>query len=137
MTILRNTVSGALAAAMFFGASVAAQAAGTVKIAYIDPLSGSFANVGEAGLKHFQAMADEINAKGGVLGGKKIEIVMVPFDNKTSPQESLSQLKRVIDQDIHFVTQGNGSSVAGAIIEAVNRHNERNPATRPTAKPPK
>jgi branched-chain amino acid transport system substrate-binding protein len=59
--------------------------------------------------------------------GKKLEIVVVPFDNKTSPQESLSQLKRVIDQDIHFVTQGNGSSVAGAIIEAVNRHNERNP----------
>jgi branched-chain amino acid transport system substrate-binding protein len=127
MTILRNTVRGSLAAAMLFGACVAAHAAGSVKIAYIDPLSGSFANVGEAGLKHFQAMADEINAKGGVLGGKKIEIVVVPFDNKTSPQESLSQLKRVIDQDIHFVTQGNGSSVAGAIIEAVNRHNERNP----------
>ena len=94
------------------------------KIAYIDPLSGAFANVGEQGLKHFQAMADEINAKGGI-GGKKVEVV--GFDNKISPQEALNQLKRVIDQDIRYITQGNGSSVAGALIEAVNRHNERNP----------
>jgi len=94
------------------------------KIAYIDPLSGSFANVGEQGLKHFQAMADEINAKGGI-NGQKVEVL--GFDNKVSPQEALSQLQRVIDQGIRYITQGNGSSVAGALIEAVNRHNERNP----------
>jgi branched-chain amino acid transport system substrate-binding protein len=115
--IVRNL---ALAGAVAFSAGVHAQ----VKIAYIDPLSGPFANVGEAGLKHFQAMADEINAKGG-LAGKKLEVV--GFDNKVSPQEALNQLKRVIDGGIQIITQGNGSSVAGALIEAVNRHNERNP----------
>jgi len=94
------------------------------KIAYIDPLSGAFANVGEQGLKHFQAMVDEINAKGGI-NGQKVEVI--GFDNKVSPQEALNQLKRVIDQDIRYIAQGNGSSVAGALIEAVNRHNERNP----------
>jgi branched-chain amino acid transport system substrate-binding protein len=56
-----------------------------------------------------------------------VKLEVVPFDNKVSPQESLNQLKRVIDQDIRYITQGNGSSVAGALIEAVNRHNERNP----------
>ncbi len=101
-----------------------AKGGGTLKIAYIDPLSGAFANVGEAGLKHFQAMAEEINARGGA-NGKKIEIV--GFDNKVSPQESLNQFKRVVDQGIRYITQGNGSSVAAALIEAVNRHNERNP----------
>jgi len=70
----------ALAAALLLGVS-AAQA--QLKIAYIDPLSGSFANVGEAGLKHFQAMAEEINAKGGI-NGQKVEIL--GFDNKVSPQ---------------------------------------------------
>ena len=111
----------AVAASLLLGTSAAhAQ----FKIAYIDPLSGSFANVGEQGLKHFQAMADEINAKGGI-NGQKVEVL--GFDNKVSPQEALSQLKRVIDQDIRYITQGNGSSVAGALIEAVNRHNERNP----------
>jgi branched-chain amino acid transport system substrate-binding protein len=97
----------------------------TIKIAYIDPLSGPFANVGNAGHKHFQYMADLINAKGGVLGGKKFEIVA--FDNKISAKESLIQLKNAIDQGIVFITQGNGSSVAGALIEAVNKHNKRNP----------
>src|SRR5213076_1241096 len=58
-----------------------------IKIAYIDPLSGAFANVGEAGAAQFQMVMDEINAKGGVLGGRKFELVK--FDNKTSTQESL------------------------------------------------
>lgn len=100
-------------------------AADTIKIAYIDPLSGAMAGVGDAGYKHFQYNAELINAKGGVLGGKMLEIV--PFDNKVSPQDSLIQLKNAIDQGITIITQGNGSSVAGALIEAVNKHNERNP----------
>jgi branched-chain amino acid transport system substrate-binding protein len=103
--------------------SFAAQAQ-TVKIAYIDPLSGPFANVGEQGLAEFRFAVDRIN-KSGRLGKVKLEVV--PFDNKVSPQESLNQLKRVIDQDIRYITQGNSSAVAGALIEAVNRHNERNP----------
>ena len=96
----------------------------TVKIAYIDPLSGAFANVGEAGLKQFQFVADDIN-KRNLTGGPKLEIV--GFDNKTSPQESLNVLKKVIDSGIRIITQGNGSSVAGALIDAVDKHNERNP----------
>src|SRR5262249_61309826 len=111
----------ALAAALLLGAS-AAQA--QLKIAYIDPLSGAFANVGEAGLKHFQAMAEEINANGGI-NGQKLEIV--GYDNKVSPQEALNQLKRVIDDGIRFITQGNSSAVAGAVIDAGERPNKKEP----------
>ena len=63
----------------------AALAQETVKIGYIDPLSGGGASVGEIGLKIFQFLADEVNAKGGIQG-KKVEIV--PLDNKTNPQEA-------------------------------------------------
>ena len=111
--------------AMLMFAAGPAAAADTIKIAYIDPLTGPFGNVGDAGHKHFEYMVDRINAKGGVLGGKKF--VIVPFDNKISAKESLVQLKNAIDQGIRFVTQGNGSSVAGALIEAINKHNKRNP----------
>jgi branched-chain amino acid transport system substrate-binding protein len=104
-----------------------AAAEDTLRLAYIDPLSGAFANVGDAGLKHFEYMAERINEEGGILG-KKIEIV--PFDNKVSPKESLVQLQRAIDQGIQFITQGNGSSVAGALIEAVEKHNKRYPDQR-------
>lgn len=102
-----------------------AMAEDVIKIGYIDPLSGGMGDVGDAGLKHFTYMADLINAQGGVLGGKKFEIV--PFDNKVSAKESLVQLKHAIDQGIRFITQGNGSSVAGALIEAIKKHNRRNP----------
>src|SRR4051812_41875617 len=93
----------ALAAAIVPGAVFAQN----VKIAYIDPLSGAFANVGEAGAAQFQAVIDDINAKGGVLGGRKLELVK--FDNKTSPQESLIQFNAAMDQGIRYITQGNGS----------------------------
>ena len=49
-------------------ASGAARAEDTIKIAYIDPLSGPGATVGEVGLKVFRFLADEINAKGGAAG---------------------------------------------------------------------
>src|SRR5260370_8146906 len=78
----------------------------TVRIAYIDPLSGGGASIGEVGAKTFQFMADEINAKGGVLG-KKIEIV--PYDNKLNPQESLVQIQKPIDSGIRLVTPGHPS----------------------------
>lgn len=96
----------------------------TVKIGYIDPLSGGGASVGEGGLKTFQFLADELNAKGGILG-KKVEIV--PLDNKTNPQESLIQAQKAIDSGVRFLTQGNGSSVAGALSDFVTKFNERNP----------
>ena len=67
----------------------------TLKIGYIDPLSGGGASIGEVGLKTFQFLADELNAKGGIQG-KKVEIV--PLDNKTNPQESLIQAQKAIDR---------------------------------------
>jgi branched-chain amino acid transport system substrate-binding protein len=99
-------------------------AAAQIRIAYIDPLSGAMGATGEHGLHELEFAADQINAKGGILG-QKLEIVAM--DNKLSPQESLILLKSAIDQGIRYITQGNGSSVAGALIDAVNKHNERNP----------
>ena len=55
----------ALAMPMLSGSAMAQD---TVKIGYIDPLSGGGASIGEVGLKTFQFLADELNAKGGILG---------------------------------------------------------------------
>jgi branched-chain amino acid transport system substrate-binding protein len=103
-------------------------AADPVRIAFIDPLSGPFAAVGTSGLRQFQFTADEINKAGGVLGGRKL--VVIGFDNKISPKESLIQLKRVIGEGIQFIVQGNSSGVANALIDAVAKHNEREPNHR-------
>ena len=55
----------------------------------------------------------------------KFEIVGI--DNKLSPTESLNALKSATDQGIRYIIQGNGSSVALALIDAINKYNERNP----------
>lgn len=101
-----------------------AYAQDNLKIGYIDPLSGGGASVGEGGLKTFQYLADELNAKGGILG-HKVEIV--PMDNKTNPQESLVQAQKAVDDGIRYITQGNGSSVAAALEDFVTKNNSRNP----------
>ena len=119
--MLKALIKGLVVAGVLAGANASAQ----IRVAYIDPLSGPFASIGDFGLKSFIAAADEINAKGGVLGGQKLEIV--PMDNKGSPEESLTLLKKVNDTGIRFIVQGQGSGAAGALIGAVNKWNERNP----------
>jgi branched-chain amino acid transport system substrate-binding protein len=96
----------------------------SVRIAYVDPLSGGGASIGEVGLKTFQYLADTVNANGGVVG-HKLEIVA--YDNKLNAQETLLQVQKAIDSGIRFITQGNGSAFAAAIEDFVTKYNERNP----------
>jgi branched-chain amino acid transport system substrate-binding protein len=133
MTISKkNPVHGlfalAVAAALALGAGAAlAQAkplAGqTVKLMWIDPLTGLMGPVGTNQLKTQQFLAERFSASNPA--GVKFEVVGV--DNKLSPTESLNALKSAIDQGIRYVIQGNGSSVAIPLIDAINKHNERNP----------
>ena len=112
------------AACCAFATLVVTAASADIKIAYIDPLSGLMAATGEHGFHELEFAAEQVNARGGVLGQK---LVVIGLDNKLSPQESLIQLQSAIDQGVHFIVQGNGSSVAGALIDGVNKNNERNP----------
>ena len=119
---MRKLMMAALFALLMFGATAVAQ--DTLKIAFIEPLSGGAASAGERSLKTFRFVANEMNAKGGILG-KQVEIV--PFDNKLNPQESLIQAQKAIDAGIRILTQGIASSVAAALTDFVTKYNERNP----------
>jgi len=101
-----------------------AQKGETVKIAWIDPLSGLMAPVGSNQLKSFQFFAEKFSGANNPAG---VKFEVIGLDNKLSPAESLNALKAAMDQGVRYITQGNGSSVAGALIDAVNKHNERNP----------
>ena len=104
-------------------ASALAQKGETVKIAWLDPLSGLMAAVGTNQLKTFQFFAEEFNKKNAA--GVKFEIIGI--DNKLSPQETTSALRSAMDQGARYVTQGNGSGPALAIIDALEKNNARNP----------
>lgn len=114
----------AASAVLAFAGVASAQKGETVKIAFIDPLSGLMGPVGSNQLKSFQFFAEKFNGANNPAG---VKFEIVPFDNKLSPAESLNALKAAADQGIRYITQGDGSSVAGALIDAVNKHNERNP----------
>ncbi|AVS74386.1 branched-chain amino acid ABC transporter substrate-binding protein [Paracidovorax cattleyae] len=100
-----------------------AQKGETVKIAWLDPLSGLMAAVGTNQLKSFQFLADEFSRKNA--SGVKFEVIGI--DNKLSPQETTSALRSAMDQGARYVVQGNGSGPALAIMDALEKHNARNP----------
>ncbi|MCD6732012.1 MAG: branched-chain amino acid ABC transporter substrate-binding protein [Burkholderiaceae bacterium] len=114
----------ALAASAAFAAPAAFAQSGTVKIAWMDPLSGMMAPLGQNMVRSWQYLADVANQQKWA-GDVRFEVV--PFDNKLSPQESLTALKSIADQGIRYVVQGNGSSVAIALSDAIAKHNARNP----------
>jgi branched-chain amino acid transport system substrate-binding protein len=121
MKTTTRLIAAAALAACSLGAY--AQKGETVKIAWIDPLSGLMAPVGSNQLKSFQFFAEKFSKTNPA--GVKFEVI--GFDNKLSPAESLNALKAAMDQGVRYITQGNSSGVAGALIDAVNRHNQRNP----------
>ncbi|MCK6423353.1 MAG: ABC transporter substrate-binding protein, partial [Aquabacterium sp.] len=90
---------------------------------WVDPLSGLMAPVGQNQIKSYQYMAEHFSKNNPA--GVKFE--MVPIDNKLSPQESINAVKSLIDQGVRYIVQGNGSGAALAIMDAVGKHNERNP----------
>ena len=104
---------------------VFAFAADTIRIGYMDPLSGPFANVGEHGAREALLAIEGVNAAGGVLGGARFDLAT--FDTKSSPQEALIALKQMTDQGLRYFFMGNGSNVAIALSDAVSKHNARNP----------
>ena len=124
---VRNGISILLGLMLAMAGMGAASAQQTIKVAYTDPLSGPFAQVGDANLKQMQYIIDFINAKGGALG-KKFELV--PFDNKSQPSDALIALKSATDQNMPFIMQCSGSNIAAALIDGVNKHNDRNPDNR-------
>lgn len=97
-----------------------------VRIAFMDPLSGTFASVGNTGKTILEFAVDYFyNSKGGILGGRMIEIV--PLDNKQSPNETQLQFRRAISEEIQIIFQGNSSAVANTLNQTISRHNRRNP----------
>lgn len=121
----------ALALILSSGAHGAANKAEPIKIGMIDGLSGPFANAGEAVVRNLQLAIDRVNERGGVHlpSGKRL-LALSTFDNKQGVEESLIALKHLTDQRIRFVVQGNSSAVAGALIDAIDKHNARVPDNR-------
>ncbi|MBP9061344.1 MAG: branched-chain amino acid ABC transporter substrate-binding protein [Rhodoferax sp.] len=114
----------AASVAMVCATVAMAQKGETVKIVRIDPLTGLLGPVGISQLKGYQFFAEKFSGAGNPAG---VKFEITGIDNKLSPTESLNALKAAIDQGARYIIQGNGSSVALALTDAVTKYNERNP----------
>lgn len=102
-----------------------------IKLAMIEGLSGANGNGGEAVFRNLVWAVERVNARGGVrLAGVNTPLLLTRYDSKGQTEEALSSLRAAIDDGARFVLQGNSSAVAAALIDAVNKHNEREPAKR-------
>jgi branched-chain amino acid transport system substrate-binding protein len=126
----RRAALAALLAATLSGPPAWAQPAGEpIRIGMIEGLSGAFANTGEAVYRNLVWATERVNARGGVrLPGGHRPLEIVRFDSKGQTEEALSGLRSAVDRNITIVTQGNSSAAAAGLIDAINKHNERDPA---------
>ncbi|MEI7785345.1 MAG: branched-chain amino acid ABC transporter substrate-binding protein [Betaproteobacteria bacterium] len=110
---------------------VPAWAQAPVRIALIETLSGPLANGGEAAFRNLVWATERVNARGGLkLAGSARPLQMVRYDSKGQSEEALAALRSAIDDGIRIVMQGNSSAVAAALIDAIGKHNEREPDKR-------
>ena len=111
--------------------AVAQSAAPAVRIALIESLSGPFGNTGEAVFRNLVWATERVNARGGVkLPSGVLALRIERYDSKGQNEEALAALRSAIDDGIRVIAQGNSSATAAVLIDAINKHNEREPAKR-------
>lgn len=124
-----------LMAALFLGASLAAMAQPVaqppIRIALIESLSGPFANTGEAVFRNLVWATERVNARGGIKLASGAQTLLIErYDSKGQNEEALAALRSAIDDGVRVIAQGNSSAVAATLIDAINKHNQREPAKR-------
>ena len=128
----RRAVLKSLTASLFVPALVLAQpAAPVIRLAMIEGLSGGNANGGEAVFRNLVWAVERVNQRGGVRTSQGARLLQLDrYDSKGQIEEALSSLRSAIDDGAQFILQGNSSAVAAALLDAVNKHNEREPSRR-------
>jgi branched-chain amino acid transport system substrate-binding protein len=121
--------------AVALGASVLgrvqAQPAPPIMIAMVEGMSGPFANTGEAVFRNILWAVERVNARGGVRlpGGARL-LELQRYDSKSQNEEALSALRAAMDGGARIVLQGNSSATAGALVDAIEKNNDRDPSNR-------
>src|SRR5690606_6548457 len=126
----RRTVlaaSLALASAAFSGHALAAD---PIKIGLVTALSGQSALAGEAITRGLAVAIDEINAKGGLLGGRKVELVR--RDDEGNPAKGVVAARELIFKEkVAVLFGGLDTPVSLAIVQLANQ--EKTPFMGPWA----
>src|SRR3954470_20625267 len=111
----RLLITLALAAALPAGAQE------PIKIGLVTALSGQSARAGEAITRGLQVAIDEINAKGGLLNGRKLELLR--RDDEETPAKGVIGERELFSQEkVSVLIGGLDSPVALAIVPIANEN---------------
>jgi branched-chain amino acid transport system substrate-binding protein len=113
------------ARAMMIGAvfavfgTASALAADPIKIGQIAALSGASAQSGEAITRGLMLAIDEINAKGGLLGGRMLELVQ--RDDESNPPKGLIAARELNSENVAAIFAGIDTPVSMAMVPVLNK----------------
>lgn len=131
VTLCVSIGTGAWASTATVNANTSAASGEPIRLALVESLSGPFANTGEAVFRNLSWAIERVNARGGIhlpaeQGGQR-PLQLLRFDSKGQTEEALAALRSVADAGVHYILQGNSSATAEAILNAVEKNNQRNP----------
>lgn len=115
----RRWIPGFFAAVLMLASPMIARAADTIKLGALEPLSGTFKDIGERYLEGVKYAAKVINESGGLLG-KKVEVLAV--DSELKPDVATRKAQAMILKDeVKFFCGGTGSSVGAAMSQLADK----------------
>ena len=108
----------AIAGAALVGLGTAAQAQTSVKIGYAISQTGP--NAGGAAvttMPNYKLWVKDVNAAGGLkLGGKRVPIEVVEYDDRSNSEEAVKALERLVTQDkVDFILPPWGTGINLAV----------------------
>ena len=105
---------------LLLGMSVS-QAAEPIRVGVTASLTGAYAKLGQDQLSGIRMWADDINARGALLG-RKVEIVH--YDDASDPEKSAALYERLITQDkVDLLLGPYSSDITLAASRVAERHN--------------
>ncbi|HWI09690.1 MAG TPA: branched-chain amino acid ABC transporter substrate-binding protein, partial [Burkholderiaceae bacterium] len=132
MQVKLNTIVAA--AVVMLGANAYAQDM-VVKIGHVGPTSGGIAHLGKDNENGAKMAIDELNAKGVVIGGKKIKLELVPEDDAGDPKQGTAVAQKLVDSKVAGVI---GHLNSGTSIPASKIYSDAGiPQISPSATNPK
>ena len=117
--VSRRSMLRLIAVAVGMAAAGPLAAAETVKIGLVTALSGQSAKAGEAITRGLAVAIDEINAKGGVLGGRPLELIR--RDDEANPAKGQVAARELIFKEkVAVLFGGLDTPVSLAIVPIMN-----------------
>ncbi|MBB3214269.1 branched-chain amino acid transport system substrate-binding protein [Herbaspirillum sp. Sphag1AN] len=94
-------LAGAITLAFVFAGSASAQE--IVKIGHVAPITGPNAHIGKDNENGAQMAIDELNAKGTMIGGKKVVFQLVAEDDASDPKQATAVAQKLVDAQVKGV----------------------------------